>query len=134
MKRGSMCEKFPESEKTKIVFLKFLMNEGCGRFKVNHTGRTSCTCKIKRERLKSYRPLSFVPPTGIEPISPEPESAILSIELQGQPLNEIAKVQLFWIYYKFFHRFFYDRSGEEPLEASPDRSEPLPVLLCSFGP
>ena len=33
-----------------------------------------------------------------------------------------------------FPPLFYGRSGEEPLEASPDRSEPLSVLLCSFGP
>ena len=104
------------------------MNEGCGRFKVNHTGRTSCTCKIKRERLKSYRPLSFVPPTGIEPISPEPESAILSIELQGQPLNEIAKVQLFWIYYKFFHRFFM--AGQEKSRLRHRRIAPNRCRFC----
>ncbi len=36
----------------------------------------------------------LVPPTGIEPISAEPESAILSIELRRQG-NSGAKVQLF---------------------------------------
>lgn len=64
-----------------------------------------CTCpkkqtldSLKVKRLKCH----FVPPTGIEPISPEPESAILSIELQGHRTNALTKVQLFRIYYKFF--------------------------------
>ena len=95
----------------------------------NHTGRTSCTCKIKKRAVDvDCRPLSFVPPTGIEPISPEPESAILSIELQGQPLNEIAKVQLFWIYYKFFHRFFM--TGQEKSRLRHRRIAPN---RCRFG-
>ena len=69
-----------------------------------------------------------VPPTGIEPISPEPESAILSIELQGQPLNEIAKVQLFWIYYKFFHRFFM--AGQEKSRLKHRRIAPNRCRFC----
>ena len=46
---------------------------------------------LKAKRLKRY----LVPPTGIEPIPAEPESAILSIELQGHRIIPATKVQYF---------------------------------------
>ncbi len=97
--------------------------------------------RLRRKTKAPYRKdrAPGVPPTGIEPISPEPESAILSIELQGRFCFRLQRCNIFTVNANFAPgkkrwRPFPPLSGNVPGESDEKRYRFINKDITIFDP